>query len=90
MARENSKLTGTPSLGIRVWPVAAYFGLIAVGIPWYWPSDNYVILFGAPGWVVIAIAVSFAASALTAWLLRRPWPGEDSARNREHVDSTGR
>ena len=56
------------------WPAAVYIGLIAIGIPWYWDSDNYSIIFGMPAWVSIAIVTSCAASIFTAWLLRRPWP----------------
>jgi len=60
----------------RVWPLVIYIGFLAIGIPWYWPHDNYSIVFGMPGWVVVAIAVSCGASIFTAWLLLEPWPGE--------------
>jgi hypothetical protein len=60
----------------RMWPMIVYIALMAIGIPWYWPSSDYSIIFGMPQWVVMAIGVSFVASAFTAWLLRQPWPGE--------------
>jgi len=59
-----------------IWPGFVYLVLLAIGIPWYWPADNLVIVFGMPGWVIVAIGVSFVASVFTAWLLRKPWPGE--------------
>ncbi len=53
-----------------------YVLLLVAAVPWYYPSDNHALLYGTPAWVVIAIVVSFAASVLTALILRRPWPGE--------------
>lgn len=64
-----------------VW--LAYLLLLAIGIPWYWPSHDRTIWFGMPAWVVVAIAASTLASCLTAWLLLRPWPGEDSEADME-------
>lgn len=63
----------------RVMLVAAYLALLGLAIPWYWPADNHAMWFGFPGWVIVAIVVSFAASLLTAVLLSRPWPHEDIA-----------
>ncbi|MEE2984349.1 MAG: hypothetical protein VX929_13765 [Pseudomonadota bacterium] len=53
-----------------------YVLLLVAAVPWYYPGDNHALLFGMPAWVVIAIVVSFLASCLTAYILRRPWPGE--------------
>ena len=61
------------------WPAVVYVALLVIGIPWYWPGDDYTIVAGMPAWVVIAIVVSAVASAFTAWLLRRPWPAERGA-----------
>ncbi len=58
------------------WPVLVYAVLLAIGIPWYWPTDNHSIVLGMPTWVVVAIAASTCASVFTAWLLAKPWPGE--------------
>lgn len=79
MDMNNNRTTGTDVR--QLWPVAVYAVLMVIGIPWYWESDDYSIIFGMPAWVSIAIITSFAASSFTAWLLRRPWPiapaGED-------------
>jgi hypothetical protein len=71
------------------WPTVVYLGLLVVGIPWYWPTGNRTIVFGMPGWVIVAILVSFVASVFTAWLLRRPWPGETSETPGDHQDPAG-
>ena len=63
-----------PYLSAAVW--LTYLVLLAVGIPWYWPSDDTTIWLGMPAWVVVAVAASAAMSLFTAWLLRRRWPGE--------------
>ncbi|MDP6183486.1 MAG: hypothetical protein QF609_06685, partial [Gammaproteobacteria bacterium] len=62
----------------RLWPAIVYVGLLAIGIPWYWPSDNHAVILGMPGWVIIAIVVSLGTSIFTAWLLWRMWPEEHS------------
>jgi hypothetical protein len=55
------------------------FGLLLVlAVPWYWPADSTLVWFGVPAWVCVAVLVSLAAAVLTAWLMRRPWPGEDA------------
>ncbi len=55
-----------------------YAVLIAVGIPWYWPQQSTFLVFGIPGWVMVAIATALAASVVTAFLLiRYPWQTED-------------
>lgn len=56
--------------------MCVYLGFLLIGIPWYWPTDNHAIVFGMPGWVIVAIFVSLIASVFTAWLLWSPWPGE--------------
>lgn len=53
-----------------------YAPLLVLGIPWYWPADDRTLVLGVPGWVAVAVVVSFAASCLTAGLLAKPWPGE--------------
>lgn len=60
------------------WPAMVYFMLIVVGIPWYWPTDNHTIIFGMPGWVIVAIGASLVCSIFTAWLLWSPWPSESN------------
>ena len=52
--------------------------LLALGIPWFWPSGNSVLIYGLPAWVVSAIVVSVLCSAFTAYLLRKPWTHEKS------------
>ena len=56
-------------MGKKTVLVVAGIALLVAGIPWYWPDDNHAIALGMPGWVVIAIIVSFGASAFTA----SPW-----------------
>lgn len=51
-----------------------YAGLLALGIPWYWPADQHDIVLGLPAWVVVAIVAATLAATLTAVLLARPWP----------------
>ncbi len=60
------------------WPAIVYFVLIVVGIPWYWPNDNYVIIFGMPGWVIIAIGASIICSIFTALLLHSRLPRDSN------------
>ncbi len=63
------------------WPIwTAYLLLVAIGVPWYWPSGRMILWFGWPAWVLTAVASSLAASALTAWVLGRRWPGEEGER----------
>ena len=71
------------------WPTTVYIVLLMAGIPWYWPINNHTIVFGMPGWVVVAILVSLLASIFTACLLWRPWPGERSETVETHQDSAG-
>jgi hypothetical protein len=40
-------------------------------------AGHDTVWLGAPGWVVVAVLSSVAASVLTAWRLRRPWAGEE-------------
>ncbi len=59
------------------WPIwLTYLLLFALGVPWYWPAGDTTLWLGMPAWVVVAIGVSAVISLFTAWLLRRPWPGE--------------
>jgi hypothetical protein len=56
----------------------AYAALLALGIPWYWPAEAGTILLGVPAWVLAAVAAGLLAAVLTALLLARPWPRDDS------------
>ncbi len=73
----------------RIW--AAYAALFAVAIPWYWrllPGGGDWFWLGLPVWAVVSVAGSAAISALTAWLLRSRWPGEeDDSDNDANVGS---
>lgn len=53
-----------------------YLLLLALAVPWYWPSTSHAVWLGLPAWVCVAIMVSLAASVLTALLMARPWPDE--------------
>ena len=64
-----------------------YLGLLGAGIPWYWPDGSGSIWLGAPAWVVTAVIASAAASLLTAFVLRHPWPGESQDEN-EHLSTS--
>ena len=60
--------------------VVVYLVLFSIGIPWYWPEDNLLIILGMPAWVTIAIAVSVLISVVTAYLLLNfTWPGEQDS-----------
>ena len=50
-----------------------YIVLLAVGVPWYWSSEDKTIWCGFPAWVVVSIIASFIFSCLTAWLLQGSW-----------------
>ena len=54
--------------------IAVYFLLLLIGIPWYWPEDSQLVLFGLPAWVLVAIVVSVLTSVFTAFVfIRYPW-----------------
>lgn len=53
-----------------------YAALLAVAIPWYWPSGEPRLLLGVPLWAVVSFGASAAISTFTAWLLLRHWPDE--------------
>lgn len=72
-------MSGTRLQRMAPWLYAA---LLALGIPWYWPADQYGIVLGLPAWVVVAIAVAVLAAILTAVLLARPWPEQP-----DHADT---
>ena len=56
------------------WVFIVYFVFLTIGIPWYWPEDNYLTIAGFPAWVFVAILVSFFTSLFTAFLLLKyPW-----------------
>ena len=57
--------------------IAVYIILLIIAIPWYWPKDSDLILFGFPAWVFVAILVSLFTSIFTAFLLLKyPWNTE--------------
>ena len=61
----------------RIWVFVVYFIFLIAGIPWYWPDESSLILFGLPAWVFIAILVSLLTSIFTAFLLLKyPWETE--------------
>ena len=69
----------------RPWlPAIGYCGILALAIPWYWPEDDHTLVFGFPGWVLVAIGMSLCASVLTALLLRKPWPSEEKTKTGDH------
>lgn len=50
---------------------------ILLGIPWYWPEDN----FGwqawlVPGWVWVTLVAAIVLSVLVVWGALRGWPEE--------------
>jgi hypothetical protein len=50
---------------------------ILLGIPWYWPEDN----FGwqawlVPGWVWVTLVAAIVLSSLVVWGALRGWPEE--------------
>ena len=47
---------------------------MAIGIPWYWPRDDNLIVLGLPAWVLVAILAGFVAAVFTAWFVRRMEP----------------
>ena len=63
-------------LSWRIW--AVYAVLFGISIPWYWPAEHAVMLWGFPLWVVVSIAGSLGISCFTAWLFACRWP-EDEA-----------
>lgn len=63
-----------------------YLLLFAIGIPWYWPTDDRTIWLGMPAWVVIAIMASVAISLLTALLFYCPWTDQKSYTPGKHAE----
>ena len=66
------KSTQNKHVNRLIW--LTYIVLVAVGVPWYWDSDDKTIWFGLPAWTTVAIIVSLILSCLTAWLLQYSWP----------------
>lgn len=55
--------------------------LLLLGVPWYWqfiPWASERLVLGLPCWVVVSVAGSACVSVHTAFILRRPWPGEEA------------
>ncbi len=70
------------------WPIwLAYAVLLAIAVPWYWPSGDATLWLGLPAWVVVALLANLAASLLTAWLLLKRWP--DSGNDESDTEPTG-
>jgi len=62
------------------WSTWSVYGLLAaLGIPWYWKSEQEVVLLGMPLWALVSLGAGLLASIYTAWLLLRFWPLEDEA-----------
>ena len=58
----------------RYWIFIIYLVLLVTAIPWYWPKESELVIFGFPAWVFVAILVSLITSLFTAFiLLRYPW-----------------
>jgi hypothetical protein len=58
----------------RRWYIPAALVLILIAAPWFWPAGEEGPAFaGLPLWVWIALAASFALSALTAFAALRLW-----------------
>ena len=55
----------------KYWIIAVYLVLLVIAIPWYWPNDISLIVFGFPVWVFVAILVSLITSIFTAFILLR-------------------
>lgn len=56
-------------LNLRI--TAAYFVLLGIGIPWYWPPDQVRLYLGFPLWTLVSLGAGLLASCLTAWLFLR-------------------
>jgi hypothetical protein len=52
----------------RRWVVIVYLVLLALAIPWYWPSGDTRQAFGFPLWALASLAAVFATSLLTAYI----------------------
>ncbi len=61
----------------HVLTLIVYFLLFGFAIPWYWPRDTQLILFGVPGWVTTSILFSVLISLFTAWNLTQKWTKAD-------------
>jgi hypothetical protein len=71
----HARLSDEETMIARLAPVL-FAVLLVLAVPWYWPADSRTLWFGVPAWVCVAVAVSAAASLLTALLMARPWPHE--------------
>jgi hypothetical protein len=57
----------------------SYATLFLVAVPWYWhdhPAAQRSV-FGFPLWVAVSLVGAAGIALQTAWVLRRPWPGEE-------------
>ena len=70
--RGGSELADT---GSRWWIAVVYAGLVALIIPWYWPTGDLRMFLGFPLWSLASLGVAFATALFTAWVY---WTGADS------------
>jgi hypothetical protein len=59
------------------WIWMVYLILLLIGVPWYWQADNTIMMFGMPGWALIAILTSVTVSCITSFLWFAGWQDED-------------
>lgn len=71
------RVSHTPYHKWWIWIV--YAVLLLIGVPWYWQADNTSIIFGMPGWVLIAITASVTVSCFTSWLWFCGWQDEEES-----------
>jgi len=67
------------AVGRHVVTLINYAVLVLIAVPWYWKgvSSAQNLVIGFPLWVVVSLAGALGIALQTAWVLRRPWPGEE-------------
>ena len=58
----------------RPWTALVYVGLLALVIPWYWPTGDIRHVGGFPLWSLASLGAAFATSLFTAWVY---WTSDD-------------